>query len=63
MKPPSGFARRNGGCRLFLGCKSATALTFLNSGTDLFTGGLFCRRGDLGSLAKLPSRFATADEG
>jgi len=33
MKPPSGFARRKGGCELTLGRKSAGDRIFFNSGT------------------------------
>jgi hypothetical protein len=33
MKPPSGFARRNGGCVLILGCNSAVFVHFSNLGT------------------------------
>ena len=47
---------------MFLGCRSATLAIFLNSGTGLIRGGAG-RRGDLGLLAKPPSRLATAEEG
>jgi hypothetical protein len=33
MNPPSGFARRNGGCALILGCRSAVLLHVSNCGT------------------------------
>ncbi|KAH6604021.1 hypothetical protein Trco_007467 [Trichoderma cornu-damae] len=39
MKPPSGFARLNRGCLVFLGCSSLGDLTLLNSGTVFITGG------------------------
>lgn len=51
MKPPSGFALRNAGCALTLGCRSLTLRSLVNSGT---VGTTWRRGGDFTSL-KLPS--------
>jgi hypothetical protein len=61
MKPPSGFARRKGGCLLTFGLRSVILRSFLNSGTGpgLLIGMICCccgwcwdcmRLGDLGSV-------------
>lgn len=42
MNPPSGFARRNGGCVLILGCKSAVLTHFSNCGTGPRPTGANC---------------------
>jgi hypothetical protein len=44
MKPPSGFARRNGGCVLIRGRRSAVFATFSNLGTGPPPMGSICVR-------------------
>lgn len=64
MKPPSGLARRKGGCRLGLGWRSDSVRAFLNSGTGRMAGG-FARNGDFGSVANMAfsANVDTVDEG
>ena len=68
INPPSGFALRNAGWALTLGCKSAIDLIFANSGTGPLPGGpdAACgtgRRGDLGSFPNTAFNCAVAELG
>ena len=42
MKPPSGNARRKGGCAFTRGCRSATLVHFVNCGTGPLLPGSCC---------------------
>lgn len=61
MNPPSGLARRKGGCELTFGRRSFGARHGLNSGTGPLCG--IGRRGDFGSAAKATSMLATTEDG
>ena len=64
MKPPSGFALRNAGWAVTLGCKSDTFRSFFISGTGPLTVIVGAtRRGDLGSAEKEPSMGVKAELG
>jgi hypothetical protein len=69
IKPPSGAARRNGGCELIVGSSSAVFATFWNFGTEPRPIGGSCGgfvlvvRGDRASLLYTASSRAVADCG
>lgn len=60
MKPPSGCARRNGGCALILGCRSAVLTHFSNLGTGPRPMGGSCGGLGLVVLGERASRLYTA---